>query len=98
MPKIKIQALMPERLPGGHSSGRAPIWVDAEEVQRGILVELEHTPDPRVAYEIAVDHLFERPDYYTRLRQIEGLRGLMQPRLGIWAVVGALVGAWLASR
>ena len=37
----------------------------------GIQVELEHTDDPREAREIALDHLMELPDYYSRLAKME---------------------------
>jgi ribulose bisphosphate carboxylase small subunit len=46
-----------------------------EQVQQhlntGIKVEMEHTHDPRVAQEIALDHLGERLDYYQQLAKIE---------------------------
>jgi hypothetical protein len=32
-------------------------------------VEMEHTSDPLVARKIAVDHLNEKADYYTRLKK-----------------------------
>jgi hypothetical protein len=34
----------------------------------GISVEREHTKNDRVAKEIALDHLGERPDYYDKLK------------------------------
>jgi len=40
-------------------------------VRQGALVELEHTPDPLVAVQIALDHLAERLDYYDRLKRVE---------------------------
>jgi hypothetical protein len=49
--------------------------VTAEEVQaqlrRGIQVEMEHTRNPQVAREIALDHLGEDLHYYEKLRKIE---------------------------
>lgn len=41
------------------------------EYERGIAVEMEHTNDKKVAMEIARDHLFEDPKYYTKLATIE---------------------------
>lgn len=41
-------------------------------VTEGANVELEHTSDPVTATRIALDHLQERPDYYTRLKLVEG--------------------------
>ena len=34
---------------------------------------MEHTTDPRIAREIATDHLTEDPQYYTMLAKIECL-------------------------
>lgn len=39
----------------------------ATELAKGVKMEMEHTDDPRIALEIAKDHLMELPDYYTRL-------------------------------
>lgn len=41
------------------------------ELKMGIKVEFEHTRDPEIAREIALDHLAELPDYYTRLIDME---------------------------
>lgn len=41
------------------------------QLQQGIQVELEHTSDIKVAKEIALDHLSERPDYYEQLKKVE---------------------------
>lgn len=41
--------------------------VDQEELKKGIEVEKEHTDDPVKAEEIALDHLAEDPQYYTKL-------------------------------
>lgn len=41
------------------------------QLAKGIKVELEHTTDPKVAREIALDHLLEFPDYYDRLARAE---------------------------
>lgn len=42
-----------------------------KQLQIGIKIEMEHTDDPRVAVEIARDHLYELSDYYTRLEKME---------------------------
>lgn len=41
------------------------------ELKMGVEVELEHTKDKAVAKDIAMDHLAEMPDYYTRLNKLE---------------------------
>ena len=42
-----------------------------QQLKLGIKVEKEHTSDEAVAREIALDHLMELPDYYTRLKKVE---------------------------
>ena len=38
------------------------------ELKKGIGVEKEHTKDEETAKTIAMDHLFEDPKYYTKLK------------------------------
>lgn len=45
--------------------------VSMDELRMGIEVEQEHTGDMREAGKIAMDHLREFPDYYTRLTKME---------------------------
>jgi hypothetical protein len=56
--------------------------LSAEELIRqlklGVKTELEHTKDPKVAYEIALDHLSENPNYYSMLTQV-GLEEFAPP-------------------
>ena len=42
-----------------------------KELHMGIDVEMEHTDDKEKAKEIAMDHLWEDPSYYTKLKKIE---------------------------
>jgi N-acetylglutamate synthase-like GNAT family acetyltransferase len=42
-----------------------------KEIKLGIKVEMEHVNDADLAKEIAMDHLVEIPDYYTRLSKME---------------------------
>ena len=48
-----------------------PDEVDQKELAMGIEVEYEHTSDRKVATRIALAHLKEIPDYYTRLKKME---------------------------
>jgi hypothetical protein len=48
---------------------------DPKELKMGIEVEKEHTPDADVAKRIALDHLAELKDYYTRLKKMEKSAG-----------------------
>ena len=45
--------------------------VDAKELEMGTKVEYEHTDDADISKRIALDHLAELPDYYTRLARME---------------------------
>jgi hypothetical protein len=45
--------------------------VDPEQLKMGIEVEKEHTTNSEVARLIALAHLDELPDYYTRLKKME---------------------------
>jgi len=97
---IRIYSPLPDRIPGGRAHKQPPINVDPWQLWRGVQVEMEHTRDPRIAYEIAIDHLYEIPDYYTRLDRMEreaGLGGLSTGYRtalvsGLLVIVGALVG------
>jgi len=42
-----------------------------QQLKMGIKVEYEHTGDKDISKEIAIDHLAEIPDYYTRLANME---------------------------
>lgn len=42
-----------------------------KQLIKGINIEMEHTDDSKVAYEIAMDHLYEMSDYYDKLSTIE---------------------------
>ena len=41
------------------------------QINRGVKVEFEHTDDIEAATEIAMDHIGEKLDYYTRLAKVE---------------------------
>lgn len=41
------------------------------QLEMGVKVEREHTSDDNTAKEIALDHLMELPDYYTKLKKVE---------------------------
>lgn len=47
------------------------VSVDAlkKQLEMGIKVEHEHTDDEDKARRIALDHLDEKPDYYTKLKK-----------------------------
>ena len=52
---------------GGKGDDTKPKDVCPDQLKVGIAVEMEHTSDPKIAEEIAIDHLTENPKYYTDL-------------------------------
>lgn len=60
-----------DQLPGGLADDKKPSDFDKEQLVIGMMVELEHTADPKLALEIAMDHLAEHADYYERLLKME---------------------------
>lgn len=54
-------------LVGGKGDNLTSDDVDAYELEVGRQVEMEHTNNPKIAEQIALDHLAEHDDYYSRL-------------------------------
>jgi hypothetical protein len=54
-------------LTGGVGDATASANVNTHELAIGVQVEMEHTNDEKIATEIALDHLTEDPNYYTKL-------------------------------
>lgn len=67
----KLKKASADKVPGGRASGMSKSKFSKKQVQMGVKVEKEHTPDKALAAEIARDHLTEAPDYYTRLDKME---------------------------
>lgn len=42
--------------------------IKPDQLEMGEKEEMEHTSDPLVARKIAIDHLKEDPNYYTKLK------------------------------
>lgn len=61
----------PRAIPGGLSEGMSPADFNQKSLRRGTKVEMEHTTDPKIAQEIAMDHLVEDPKYYSKLARME---------------------------
>ncbi len=61
--------------------------VDRDHIQQqlriGIKVEMEHTGKYEVAKEIALDHLKEDPNYYTKLAKVELEENLGNPKVDL---------------
>lgn len=51
----------------GKGAGTDDTEVDPIQLEIGTLVEHEHSSNGMIAKRIAIDHLVEHPDYYTKL-------------------------------
>jgi hypothetical protein len=70
-----------ENIPGGLAKNKSlediakhhNIDVNAvkKQLEKGIKTELEHTSNKNIAKEIAMDHIYEDPKYYDKLKKIE---------------------------
>lgn len=54
-------------VPGGMGDSTSENEVCPKQLKVGITVEKEHASNPMVAKEIAIDHLTEDPEYYSKL-------------------------------
>ena len=54
-------------LKGGKGDNTDPNDLNQEQLNIGIEVEKEHSNDIKTRKKIAVDHLTEKPNYYTKL-------------------------------
>jgi len=81
--RLRIEGVIKEEdsIPGGLAKGmtlndiaeKHGMSVDmlVAEFKKGIQTEMEHTTDREMAKEITLDHLFEDPQYYTKLATVE---------------------------
>jgi hypothetical protein len=53
-----------------HHGGKVTYDSIKHQLEMGLKVEKEHTDDPAEAREVAEDHLWEDPEYYTKLAAI----------------------------
>ena len=58
-------------LEGGVGDETETSDVDPEQLEEGLSTEKEHTDDEKEAEEIALDHLTEDPEYYSKLKEVE---------------------------
>jgi len=68
---LRRRAAEGDRLDGGLGDDMYPSDFCLRQVFEGVRVEMEHTDDPKLALEIALDHLVEDPKYYTHLNEME---------------------------
>src|ERR1035438_7589557 len=71
-PNLVMKIRFEDRLKGGvdvANLGKYLNRFDPKEVKMGIKDEKEHTNDPKIAAEIASDHLATEPHYYSKLKK-----------------------------
>lgn len=81
--KALILSKMKDKISGGLAEGKSPSEFNQDQLESGKQVEMEHTNDPSVAEEIAMDHLTEDPQYYEKLKELE-LSELEKGNLDQW--------------
>lgn len=54
------------------------------QLQKGVNVELEHTSDTMIAFEIAMDHIYEDLSYYDKLEKIEAKEATTSASVGVY--------------
>lgn len=62
------QTPSPEEVAKKHN---VPLSQIMQQLKIGVKIEHEHTQDTALSQEIALDHLSELPNYYTRLTKME---------------------------
>jgi len=60
-----------DKLPGGLADGKPDSDFDKKQIEKGVEIEKEHTPDKDIRKEIAKDHLVEHDKYYNFLDKME---------------------------
>lgn len=79
-----------DETPGGLADNKKPSDFDQEALAKGAKVEQEHTNDPHLAKEIAMDHLTEDPKYYDKLEKMEDKKSSVNDSYSIHFVKQAL--------
>lgn len=81
----KDAAKATNKLPGGVGDNRKPSDFPKGVLDKGSQEEREHTSDPDIAKEIAIDHLTEDPAYYSRQREKSANSDAFRRLYDIWA-------------
>ncbi|CAB4131605.1 hypothetical protein UFOVP276_39 [uncultured Caudovirales phage] len=90
-----------DHIAGGLADKRSPADFPREDLIKGMSVEMEHTSDPSVACEIAMDHLMEDPHYYNHeqdmAKEVQDKLGHVLPREDGAIKLAELMGSHLAG-
>ena len=78
--KIIKTARYKDKLKGGRADKKTPSQFPKKDVDRGRLIEMEHTNDPSTAKEIAIDHLEELPKYYNEEKGLPAMEKKLEKK------------------
>lgn len=67
----KVTGEKSELIKGGFADYQTFRHFPRSQIEKGLIVEMEHTSDPEKALEIVLDHLAEYSNYYDRLEEAE---------------------------
>ena len=83
-----------ERIKGGLADGMSledlakhhdtDVQTIIKKMEEGVNVEMEHTSEMLVAFEIAMDHIYEDLDYYNKLEKIESKEATTSSSVGVY--------------
>lgn len=72
----KLLRKIKDQIPGGVGDKETGEGFDEKQLEKGVEIEMEHTNDPQISLEIALDHLAENPLYYISNKGEDRLRVL----------------------
>jgi hypothetical protein len=84
------EAMKANKVKGGKGDGADLASFKPDQVQMGLKVEREHSPDLGIRAEITADHLVEDKDYYTKLLRA-GLADELEKEGGIKQMLANLI-------
>jgi hypothetical protein len=79
----QVYEVLTNLMTGGASEGKTPAGVNPVELSRGIRTELEHTSDIAVCIKIALDHLTDDKEYYSKLYKAMGYSDFSEIEMAI---------------
>lgn len=68
------------KIDGGRADDKKPSDYNKRSVEKGKKIEYEHTNEPGLAREIAIDHLEEHPDYYNEEKGLPAMEKKLEKK------------------
>jgi hypothetical protein len=86
--------ILSDLLTKGQSKGKAPAGVTREDVNRGVKIEAEHTPNKEIQRKITDDHNAELKNYYDKRQGLPAMEKALEKEGGIGRVLGRAKYRW----